>query len=533
MNTSGNNNYIEVKPTSYNLFSLDVSDVSAANPLEVVLFTYSNGIKIKLKITRASESDKYITCNGSMQLYDKNDNSISISGVPSSTSIYMYVSKVYGDTISNVKLYYSPPQVMYGTVPNPNRFDVFGTYVYAKENASPYDAPQLLGVDEQYNRANFGIYWNFTETASISTDSDYNNLINGIIDKGDGTPITPILPSDDTSGEGGGDSANPDYNPFSEDVDFPTLPTITALSSGMISAYNPNNSMLTQLGQKLWSTSVIEELKKIWNDPMEGIISLHLMPFTPPVYGSKECKIGSYNTEIVMPTIISQFVQKYCGTVKVSERFASALDYSPYTTAYIHIPFVGIVPLDIDYIMNKTLDLRYQIDVLTGNGVAMLRCDGAILYEFPCNLAMSIPLTSVNHGALYRNIIDVAGNAGHAVVAGATGSGASTVANGVVRTLESALDTIASKASEVQKSGAITGGAGMLDVFEAYLIFHRPIQSLASDFNHFKGFPCNITYTLSELSGYTEVEYAHLEGVTATDEEKDEIQTLLQTGVIL
>lgn len=321
------------------------------------------------------------------------------------------------------------------------------------------------------------------------------------------------------------------------------MPTIGAFQTGFITAYNPGVNQLRLLGGKLWSDAFFNEIKKIQNDPMEAVISLHMLPFNVISSGTANCMIGNYDSEITMPVIDTQFMSVDGGEITVNERFASALDYSPYTSVHIHIPFVGIVPLDIDFIMKKRLTLKYQVDVLTGAGTALLMCNDAILYTFPCNMAMTIPVSSSNHQALYREIIQTSAQLGHTVVGaanpttdkhGAMTSGAkASIGHGVVSTLESALNTVASKHSEVQKSGAITGVQGILDSFETYLIFHRPIQSLAERFGHFKGFPCNITYTLSALSGYTEVEYAHLEGVTATDEEKDELQALLQGGVIL
>ena len=304
----------------------------------------------------------------------------------------------------------------------------------------------------------------------------------------------------------------------------------------MITAYNPGVNQIRLFGQKLWSDNFINEIKKIQNDPMEAVISLHMLPFNVISSGTANCVVGNYNSGIEMPVITTQFMSIEGGECTIAERFASALDYSPYTSVHIHIPFVGTIPLDIDYVMKRHLHLKYQIDVLTGAGTALLMCDNAILYSFPCNLAMTIPISSSNHQALYREIIQTSAQIGHTLVAGSTGSDKgrdARIGHGVVSSLESALNTVASKHSEVQKSGAITGVQGILDSFDTYLIFHRPIQSLAEKFAHFKGFPCNITYTLSSLSGYTEVEYAHLEGVTATDAEKDEIQTLLQAGVIL
>ena len=515
-------------------FLIDISDTTEKT---VDLFTYANGVAVECKYKYIREDDSVYTVGVHLRLRDKDDNYI--SGYDYNPTIY--INKRYYPDKTQASFSYTVPSMYYFGEPvsigetYPQDFYWTGRIRAANNwvQSSPYAPPALEG---EINGNTISNVWGSVAERSISTTEDFNRFLEDLENGGDGSPVSPQLPSDDTSGTGGGDDNNPDYNPFTDPIAFPDLPNISILNNGLISAYKPNDTMLTQLGTKLWSANFVEEIKKINNDPMEAVISLHLLPFDVPTSTSKACKIGNYNTEINMPTITQQFVMFGGGDIDVRERFASALDYSPYTTAHIHIPFVGIVPLDIDYIMNKHLALRYQIDVLTGSAVAMLRCNDAILYTFPCNLAMTIPLTSSNHQALYREVIQTSAQVGHTIVAGATGSDKgrdARIGHGVVSSLESALNTVCSKHSEVQKSGSLTGVQGILDSYDTYLIFHRPIQSLAERFAHFKGFPCNITYNLSSLSGYTEVEYAHLEGVTATDAEKDEIQMLLQAGVLL
>ena len=508
-------------------FIVDMTNTDYSHRKTVTVFTYANGVEERMD---------YYNDNGNawgrIYFVDKDGNSISGIG---GSSVRLYDSQ-NNPFDANYEFYFSPSKLHYSKNPpnnsHPNTF-FYGTIYCVRDNASPYPTPELNGWFQSNNLVN---YYSSSSVDSLYTQEMIDNFFNKIVNGGDGTPISPVMPSEDTSTTGGGDDDDPDYNPFSDPIPFPDLPIVGALSTGLVTAYNPGYSTLRLLGEKLWSADFVNEIRKIQNDPMEAVISLHLLPFEVYAGASAECMIGNYNTHLTMPVISTQFVSVNGGEIDVNERFASALDYSPYTTAYIHIPFVGIVPMDIDYIMKKHLSLKYQVDVLTGGATALLMCDNAILYSFPCNMAMTVPLSSSNHRELYQSGIQTAMSLGHlAVSSGAVGGDVSPmrVGHSAVNSLGSALNTVASKHSEVQKSGAITGVQGMLDSFETYLIFHRPIQSLAQRFAHFKGFPCNITYTLSSLSGYTEVEYAHLEGVTATDEEKEEIQTLLQAGVIL
>lgn len=507
-------------------FTIDMTNTDYTHRKNVTLFTYANGVE---------ERGEYYLDSGNawitVYFVDKDGNTI--SGIGGTTRLYDSQDNPFDE---DYVFHFSPSLLYYGGNPpnnsHPNNFRI-GRFFCVRDNASPYPTPPLNGWFESRNLAT---YYSMSDVGNLYNQEMIDDFFNKIVNGGDGTPISPIMPSEDTSGTGGGDAGNPDYNPFTDPINFPDLPTFSALTTGLISAYNPSNSALRILGEKLWSDFFIDEIKKINNDPMEAVISLHLLPFEVLAPTSAHCMVGNYDTEINMPVISQEFMYVEGGEFTVNERFASALDYSPYTKVYIHIPYVGIVPLDVDYIMKKHLHLKYQVDVLTGGAVAMLMCDNAILYNFPCNLAMSIPLTSSNHKALYDQLLNATASVAHMAIAGGASGGnvnPMTFGHSIVNATENALGIVTSKHSEVQKSGAITGVQGALDSFETYLIFHRPIQSLASNFGHFKGFPCNVTYTLSSLSGYTEVEYAHLEGVTALDAEKEEIQTLLRAGVIL
>lgn len=82
-------------------------------------------------------------------------------------------------------------------------------------------------------------------------------------------------------------------------------------------------------------------------------------------------------------------------------------------------------------------------------------------------------------------------------------------------------------------SGSMGGAGGMMGIQTPYLIIERPRQSVPANLNKFCGYPSNVNYKLFDLSGYTQVEYIHLDGFTCTDAELKEIDALLKAGVIL
>ena len=80
-------------------------------------------------------------------------------------------------------------------------------------------------------------------------------------------------------------------------------------------------------------------------------------------------------------------------------------------------------------------------------------------------------------------------------------------------------------------SGAME--SGYLGIQYPYLIVERPRESYPDGYMHILGKPSDIGGKLSDFSGFVAVKECHLDGVPATDDEKNEIMNLLQNGVIV
>jgi hypothetical protein len=85
----------------------------------------------------------------------------------------------------------------------------------------------------------------------------------------------------------------------------------------------------------------------------------------------------------------------------------------------------------------------------------------------------------------------------------------------------------------IEKSGSLSGTSGLMGIQTPYLIITRPKQAIPANQNKFIGYPAFLTDYLGNLSGYTEIEEIHLEGISATGAELSEIETILKGGVIL
>ena len=341
----------------------------------------------------------------------------------------------------------------------------------------------------------------------------------------------PVQDNDPSKPGGGGGSWDKKTDP----VDFPGLPTGGALRTGGCKAYIMQRNDLLTMFLKLWNKEIfdIDNFQRLFEDPMEALISLHVLPVTPSGGVTNAVYIGTFDTTVTGISVDNQYLTVDCGSVELKEFWGSALDYSPYTKVDICLPFIGIKQLNVEDVMNNTIHIKYNVDVLTGDCIAFIKCGASVLYKYNGNLLQTSPVSSQTNdlglNALKGSLSAVASIAAGAAVGGAAGAAMKIGGAGV-----SAANAVSSSKVTTQRVGNISGGVSLMDDFVPYLIVHRPIQSLAKTYAQNKGYTSNISAALSSLNGYTEVEYIHLDGISgATDAELKEIEGLLKNGVII
>lgn len=384
--------------------------------------------------------------------------------------------------------------------------------------------------------------------------NNFNDWLHGRGNPFDGDAFKPTEETPDTPA-GGDDTSEPDggggnYDDTSDPIDFPDLPTGSALECGAIIAHRVAKQTLEVIFGKLWSTSMIASWLKSIQDPMDAIVSLHALPISPEVDGSTEIVIGNLRMGVNSPEVTSQYVAVDCGYLNLKEFWGSALDYSPYTKVEIYLPFIGFKTLRTEDVMKSRIEVRYHVDVLTGDCIAFIKCGISVLYTYNGNCKMAIPLSARSSDALQKLVaaIGTTALAAGVAVGGGTAAAAATkapaIAAGAVAQraagfqaaglMISNASNVASTKINTSRGGDISGSVSLMGDFVPYLVIHRPVQSLAKDYNKFKGYTSNITAKLGDLTGYTEVEHVQLSGIpNATDAEIAEIHALLVSGVLL
>lgn len=316
-------------------------------------------------------------------------------------------------------------------------------------------------------------------------------------------------------------------------TETPSAPSISGggSSTGLANLYNPTLAQVKQFSRWLWGSDGLnlDQLKKLLQDPMQAIIGLHVMYATPTTGANRDIQVGYINSGVPSKIVTEQYTEIDCGAVRINEYFGDARDYSPYTQVYCYLPFIGIVELNADDVVNSTLGIKYKIDVLTGCCLAQLTVKkyglDAVLYTYTGNCAVQMPITSGNYLSTVSSLLGAVVSGAAAV---ATGGALAPVAIGA------AANAMGGGArASVAMSGSLGSNAGAMGIRKPYLIIKRVESADANGYNEFYGYPTNKRVNLSQLSGYVRVKEINLSGTNATEDEQNEIVTLLKEGVIL
>lgn len=395
-------------------------------------------------------------------------------------------------------------------------------------------------------------------------------------------PDNPYEPGG-PSGEGGGGGT---FDDDSDIIGIPDLPTLSAANTGFTRIYNPTLSQVQDLARYLWTDETViqtiwNHIKQFFENPMEAIIGFNLVPVPVPDGGTKNFALMYIDTGVQMTVAANQFVDVDCGTLEIKKYFGSALDYAPYTKISCYLPYIGVVTLNTDEVMGRTLQVVYRVDICSGSCVAYITVDGNAIYQYSGHCAINIPMSAADFssyvnaaisvgklaGTLALGASGIAGAAAVSEVTQTTGETTSRVVNternaatgrqittGTQTVTKGPQEITTTKASysgippanitntagevisskpHVEHSGSFSGNSGYLGVRRPFVIIQRPNMCMPENYQTLNGFPSMITMKLSECTGFTRVQQVQLTNMgQATNPEQAEIQQLLKMGVI-
>lgn len=338
----------------------------------------------------------------------------------------------------------------------------------------------------------------------------------------------------------------PDPSPTPNDSPTDEYPdSDTPASKYMISVWNMTDAMVQSFAGALWSNTVWNAIKDFFTKPTDAVIAMFTLYGVDVGDGvsSQEIKLGGHGTGVNAIPVTTRFKTVDLGNAIVPEFYANVEDYAPYSSAEIFLPFIGYVKVDVNEIMNSTVNIKYVFDMWTGSLVARIFVtrDGVKqeLYNFNGSSAVQIPLTDRDYtnalSSLLSGALETARNV--AVAAGITAATGGSALVPVLTGVAGGLSTMGNHAqgikNRVVRSGSLGSIYGAMANKTACIYIKRPVAYNANNYQHYYGFPANWTCTLRECNGFTRVKDIHLDTVTCTDEERVEIEQLLKKGVML
>ena len=370
-----------------------------------------------------------------------------------------------------------------------------------------------------------GIPWSYDPKKVADPDGDINY------------PTYPGQPTNPTGG-GGGTGDN-----ISDEIPMPSpsfLPNNTAYNR-----YWLKGSDINSLQSFLFSDTFLNNIKRLWTDPAEYMIKLAYYPFDGVAHDyngttNATVSIGGIASEISGFAMLDNYNNKFLGgTLDITEYYGTYLDYSPYTTAEIYIPYIGYRQINLSDVMGKTLEIQYAVDFDTGVLTAFVLSDSTPMTMYSAPFGVEVALSGTNANQIAQSMLGMVGNvvsAAGGVVSLITSAGAS--APVAVPQITGAAGNLVNQVMNLDISprnfGSPSPTTALYAPQQPFIVLHRPVTAEPTDFAALNGYAAGYSGLVSSFSGYLKASSVKLSYDTKVSQaEQQEIISLLIGGVYI
>lgn len=343
--------------------------------------------------------------------------------------------------------------------------------------------------------------------------------------------VNPYPNSTSTGGGGYGGGSR-----YSTPVGDDSLPQDGIVGTGVVDLYLLTKTQMAEFARYLYTgitESVSNTIKRLLANPLDGVVSAHMVRMTPSVSGVGNIKYCGIDTGCSASLIATEYYSAIY-EINIASFYNNFLDYAGNTKLQIYIPYIGVKDLDINEFIGGTIKLTLKYDIVSGSIIAMVYSKlnqkgfnhvnlNSCLYTFTGTCIRPIPITGSNWSSLFGSLTAMAiGVMTENPVAVAGGIGSLT--GGMVKT---------------SANSSIGSTFGYLDTQEPYVILTHPEPSVPSSLRKNRGYKSNVNVPklsdaiASDRTNFIKVRQGSLDltGIHATDVEKEEIAKLLYEGV--
>ena len=346
-------------------------------------------------------------------------------------------------------------------------------------------------------------------------------------------PGQPSNPVDNKDGDG---------DNISDTVEYPDVTYIP----NSYTKYWITPAELVKLKEFLFNKTFLDNVSRLWENPAEYIVDITYYPLRPETLNmtgaQEQIIVGNINSEVtglVFPDSGNRF--HYMGLYRISPYYNSYLDYEPYTSISIYLPYIGVRSLDSSRVTGHTLNVGYTFDFNTRQVTAHLGLDGDgfgdlgnALDSFTGSFGVAFPLSGSQANQVALNVLQsttqVVTSAG-AIAGGIATGNVAEVYGGAVGI---GSQFLGGKSIKPESMGTLTPTAGLYAPQIPYLIINRPITAMPSTWVEDMGYSAGYSGKVSSFTGYLEANHVELKRApNMTEQEAQEIISALQGGILI
>lgn len=323
---------------------------------------------------------------------------------------------------------------------------------------------------------------------------------------------------------------------------------LTGASTGFAQSYVMDATNIAKVKAWLGDSRVFKPLVDYFlGNPLESIFGCIWVPFPYSdapgtstdhvVIGNQSSAlyVGEYGT-INAKILTGTGIVSYTATLPIHLRYTDFRKCSPYTTAAVYLPGIGLLDVNInDWVMESNIYISYSIEYATGNvSYIFFDSNARILQTSTCNVASECPLGQVTGDG--NKMVNAVSGSVMGVIGGAAGGG---MAGGPVGAIAGAAGGLLKSAADVVlafagRGTSIAGGTGgrMASIFPEIRFIEVSVDTEDPDNADYiakNGRPVAATHAISTHSGYVECEGASV-SIGGESWERDQINSFLNGG---
>lgn len=294
---------------------------------------------------------------------------------------------------------------------------------------------------------------------------------------------------------------------------------------------------VNSLADYLWNAdeSIFNEIVKglalMGGNPIDGMIDLRLYPFDvvskSSTTGASTIVVGRTDTKINGVKISDYNAILDLGGCTFFPYFGNFLDYEPFTSASLYIPYVGIVPISTGDFMGQTISCKMVVDITTGSCTAIVFANNIPIIYKNGNIGVEIPMTGSNSAEYASRVMGGLTSGAADIALGAASKSVGQVVSGVGSIVDSALSV---NNTMYNTAGSSSPACGLWQPQNCYFIIQRPVPIVPDNYGHTIGYACNYQSAISECSGYTQTYNVDVSTINAPESEKNAIAEILNSG---